>query len=517
MVPGLARQVPGVAPAPQEDHAARVAGVGPGQRASRSTSATHARRRGDGALDHAHVVVVGPRQARQAVVAAHRAHQRLLDDADRPARARRAGGSRGPRRWPASRRSRRPRLEDLAPHHHRGRHQRRLRSTQRSTMPSSGMQFAAPEQLDRRGARRPCAPRRTGPCRSRGAPPATRAGRRRLRPAATRRRCRAARGSGRARVRMPWLRAAETPPLSCQHVADAVAERARRWPSPVPSVEPSSTTMISCTGRVCASTDVERAQHQLAPVVGRYDHRNLDVLSHAFRSGEEAALWSAALLGLYHRLRNPAHADRDHVPSRARSGRSALGPAAIPDYTLRADLFARCLRFLRRALTTWSARTRCWRARRGERATAAACAVDHVRRRLGRQRRVRAAAPCARSAPGLLFVVSDAIDRRRRFYQEQIVVAWRLGRLDTATLSDSQRRVAIGGRGARAGDTTNASLRRLIGRIEQLPLRRASRVACRAGRMPGRPPSPHGHGRRTAHAVTTAASPSACMARPTHP
>ena len=69
--------------------------------------------------------------------------------------------------------------------------------------------------------------------------------------------------------------------------------------------------------------------------------------------------------------------------------------------------------------------------------------------------------------PGLMFVVSDAVDRAESFYQERIVGAWRRGTLTLERLADALR--LHGASVTLASIRDDAHLRHLIERVEELP------------------------------------------------
>ena len=176
-------------------------------------------------------------------------------------------------------------------------------------------------------------------------------------------------------------------------------------------------------------------------------------------------LYGSGLLGLYHRLRNRRtltvimfHRVLDPGDPRWAS--------CDPDYTLAADLFARCLAFFGRHYHVVGSEQVLEARRGGAPLPPRALLItfddgwaDNVEFALPRLK--------AAGMPGLLFVVADAIDRRLPFYQEQLVSAWRLGRLGTADLQRAMAAVGHAATPAPAND--NASLRRLIGELESLP------------------------------------------------
>ena len=177
-------------------------------------------------------------------------------------------------------------------------------------------------------------------------------------------------------------------------------------------------------------------------------------------------LYASGALGIYHRLRNARTLTvimfhRVLEPTDPRWGH------CDPDYTLRADLFTHCLEFFAAHYNMVSADD-VVRARRGERALPPRALLitfddgwsDNVDHALPRMRSLK--------APGLMFVVSDAVGRAEPFYQEQIIGAWRRGRLDAGALAQAllRRGVPV----AEPAGQTAADLRRLIAQVEQLPL-----------------------------------------------
>jgi peptidoglycan/xylan/chitin deacetylase (PgdA/CDA1 family) len=176
-------------------------------------------------------------------------------------------------------------------------------------------------------------------------------------------------------------------------------------------------------------------------------------------------LYRSGALGAYHRLRNARtltvimfHRVLD--PSDPRWSR------CDPDYTLRADLFERCLEFFRAHYNVVSAAD-VLEARRGHRPLPPRSLLitfddgwsDNVDYALPRLQ--------AHRMPGLMFVVADAVGTRQPFFQERIVSAWRGGTLSTADLREALRRVA-GDDVPAASGADEPDLRALIRRIEQL-------------------------------------------------
>jgi peptidoglycan/xylan/chitin deacetylase (PgdA/CDA1 family) len=174
--------------------------------------------------------------------------------------------------------------------------------------------------------------------------------------------------------------------------------------------------------------------------------------------------YASGALGLYHRLRN-ARTLTVIMFHRVLEPDDPRWDRCDPDYTLRADLFARCLEFFAAHYNTVSAQD-VLQARRGEQTLPPRALLvtfddgwsDNVDFALPRLRE--------RNMPGLMFVVSDAVGRRAPFYQEQIVGAWRRGRLDAPGLATALRRF-LPEVATPAGNDAK-SLRALIAQIEGL-------------------------------------------------
>jgi peptidoglycan/xylan/chitin deacetylase (PgdA/CDA1 family) len=188
-------------------------------------------------------------------------------------------------------------------------------------------------------------------------------------------------------------------------------------------------------------------------------------------------LYGSGLLGLYHRLRN-RRTLTVIMFHRVLDPRDPRWASCDPDYTLAADLFARCLAFFGQHYHVVGA-GQVLAARRGGVALPPRALLitfddgwaDNVEFALPRLK--------AAGMPGLLFVVADAIDRRLPFYQEQLVSAWRLGRLGNAELQQTMAMVGLASAPLPAND--NAGLRRLIGELESLPRAQRERVLANLG------------------------------------
>src|SRR3990167_7315320 len=116
--------------------------------------------------------------------------------------------------------------------------------------------------------------------------------------------------------------------------------------SPVSSVEPSSTTMISSTARVCARTEsMARGNRVRRLYVGIITETSM---SHAMlKDVSRKLLYTSGLLGLYHRLRN---ADSLTVVMfhRTLSPDDPRWASCDPDYTLSTERLEQSLAFFRR-------------------------------------------------------------------------------------------------------------------------------------------------------------------------
>jgi peptidoglycan/xylan/chitin deacetylase (PgdA/CDA1 family) len=191
-------------------------------------------------------------------------------------------------------------------------------------------------------------------------------------------------------------------------------------------------------------------------------------------------LYTSGALGLYHRLRN-ARTLTVIMFHRVLEPGDPRWPHCDPDYTLRADLFASCLKFFAAHYNMVSAQE-VLRARRGEGALpdrALLITFDD-----GWRDNVDYALPVMQSLkmPGLMFVVSDAVGRDEPFYQEQIVAAWRLRRLDVAALAAALR--AVGDEATEPVANGIEELRRLIARVEKLaPALRAQLLSALGERL----------------------------------
>jgi peptidoglycan/xylan/chitin deacetylase (PgdA/CDA1 family) len=171
-------------------------------------------------------------------------------------------------------------------------------------------------------------------------------------------------------------------------------------------------------------------------------------------------LYGSGLLGLYHRFRNRRtltvvmfHRVLDPADPRWAS--------CDPDYTLETRLFDRCLDFFRRHYTIVSADDVLAARSEGRALPPRALLItfddgwsDNVDFALPRLR--------AAALPALLFVVADVVGRRLPFFQERIVGAWRLGRIEAGAL------LAAAGKGAAQGANGDHELRAAIAALEEL-------------------------------------------------
>lgn len=175
-------------------------------------------------------------------------------------------------------------------------------------------------------------------------------------------------------------------------------------------------------------------------------------------------LYASGALGAYHRLRN-ARTLTVIMFHRVLDPTDPRWAHCDPDYTLSAELFTSCLEFFAAHYNIVTADD-VVRARRGEHVLPARALLitfddgwsDNVDHALPRMR--------ACQAPGLMFVVSDAVGRDEPFYQERIIGAWRRGRLDAAVLAQALSRHGV--QVADSTDSSVAALRRLIVQVELL-------------------------------------------------
>jgi peptidoglycan/xylan/chitin deacetylase (PgdA/CDA1 family) len=137
-------------------------------------------------------------------------------------------------------------------------------------------------------------------------------------------------------------------------------------------------------------------------------------------------LYASGALAAWHRRRN-----RDRLTvvmfHRVLATDDPRWPTADPEYTLSRELFVECLRFFKRHYHV-------------------VALDDLLARRLperpllitfddGWSDNEEYALPALRALglPAVLFVVADAVGRAQPFWQEQLIAAWRAGRLDAAT------------------------------------------------------------------------------------
>ena len=180
-------------------------------------------------------------------------------------------------------------------------------------------------------------------------------------------------------------------------------------------------------------------------------------------------LYGSGALGLYHRLRN---ADTLTVATfhRVLDPRDPRWQSCDPDYTLSTGLLAHSLAFFKRHYNVVSL-GQVLAARRGQAPLpprALLISLDD-----GWADNAEFALPELRRAglPAVLFVVADAVGRRQPFFQEQLVAAWRRGRLELAELAASLRAHAPDAGGETADDRGAEdlqALRTLIARLEAL-------------------------------------------------
>ena len=173
-------------------------------------------------------------------------------------------------------------------------------------------------------------------------------------------------------------------------------------------------------------------------------------------------LYVSGALGLYHRLRN-----RDSLTvvmfHRTLRADDPRWPSSDPDYTLGQDLFERSIAFFKRHYRVVSL-DEVLRARRegaGLPPHALLITFDD-----GWLDNVDYALPVLRRAgvPAVMFVAADAVGARQPFWQERLVGAWRLGRLDLDALG-----AALVEHGAARSERTGiAALRQMIAALEKV-------------------------------------------------
>lgn len=181
----------------------------------------------------------------------------------------------------------------------------------------------------------------------------------------------------------------------------------------------------------------------------------------------KSVAYRSGALGLYHRLRNRRSLT---VVSFHRILREddPRWPTSDPDYTMPAHAFSASLDFFRRHYNVVSL-DQVLQARRGT-ATLPPRALlitfddgwaDTAEVALPELRRM--------GMPAVLFLVPDAVGRREAFYQEQLVAAWRAGRLGIEEL-EAALDAAGAPRGSRpaAGPMDLDRLRGAIGRVEAM-------------------------------------------------
>ncbi|MFN0185768.1 MAG: hypothetical protein ACKVQR_18300 [Aquabacterium sp.] len=236
-------------------------------------------------------------------------------------------------------------------------------------------------------------------------------------------------------------------------------------------MDPSSTTMISSTGRVWArtlfkarSTRARRLNVGMTTEISTSVSMLVDYI--------KKLLYATGVLGAYHRWRN-RYTLTVVMFHRVLEPQDPRWMSCDPDYTLRADHFSACLGFLARHYNVVSVE-QVLAARRGQ-ATLPRCALlitfddgwaDNVMYALPRM--------AAHALPGLIFVVADAVDRDAAFFQERIVAAFRLGRLEAARLRQVLR-LHVDELPALRGEGLD-EIRSLVKVVEDMPQARRERL-----------------------------------------
>ncbi|MEZ4403794.1 MAG: DUF2785 domain-containing protein [Kofleriaceae bacterium] len=196
----------------------------------------------------------------------------------------------------------------------------------------------------------------------------------------------------------------------------------------------------------------------------------------------QRALYYSGALDAYHRRRNRARLTvvmfhRVLAPTDPRWA------TADPEYSLRDDLFAACLDFFKRHYRVVTVDD-VWAARAGGPPLPPRPLLitfddgwsDNEEFALGHLRRA--------GLPAVMFVVADVVGRHQPFFQEQLVGAWRAGRLDASGAAALW--LAAGGEAAATprfgGRDDLEPLRAVIARLEALaPAARAAALADVAG------------------------------------
>jgi len=184
-------------------------------------------------------------------------------------------------------------------------------------------------------------------------------------------------------------------------------------------------------------------------------------------------VYACGLLGLYHRIRNAPsltvvmfHRTLDPADPRWRS--------CDPDYTISVDVLRRSLDFFRKHYNVVSLQ-QVLEARRGAAALPPRALLitfddgwaDNAEFALPELQRA--------GLPGLMFVVADAVGRRQPFFQEQIIAAWRHGKVRVAQLAQA---LAAQGAGSLSQQETVEALRGVLLVLERLdPAARSTLLA----------------------------------------
>jgi len=171
------------------------------------------------------------------------------------------------------------------------------------------------------------------------------------------------------------------------------------------------------------------------------------------------ALYASGALDAWHRRRN-----RDRLTvimfHRVLPVDDPRWPTSDPEYTLALDLFEACLRFFKKHYNVVALDDVLVRRPLPERALL--ITFDD-----GWSDNEEFALPALRAAglPAVMFVVADAVDRRQPFWQEQMITAWRAGRVDA---TDAERIwAALGERRDDGNGDALAPVRALIAALER--------------------------------------------------
>lgn len=185
------------------------------------------------------------------------------------------------------------------------------------------------------------------------------------------------------------------------------------------------------------------------------------------------ALYVTGALSLYHRFRNRG-ALTVVMFHRVLSPQDPRWQSCDPDYTISDELFAQCLAFFKRHYTIVSTGQMLDARRNGTKLPPHALLVTFDD---GWADTAQYALPRLKSAgvPALLFLIADVVGRCEPFFQEQLIGAWRLGRVRPTQIASALASVDSGVAGMEWRDD-ESSLRRLIAKLETMDIRARAAV-----------------------------------------